>query len=46
MTIRPMVFGLIFVGGLAALVMTIPAIRSTPPGVVALGISPVASLRQ
>jgi hypothetical protein len=41
-----MLFGLIFVGGLAAVVMTIPIIRPTPPDAVALGISPIASLRQ
>jgi hypothetical protein len=46
MTIRPMLFGMIFVGGLAAVVMTIPIIRPIPPDVVALGISPIASLRQ
>jgi hypothetical protein len=46
MTIRPMLFGLIFVGGLAAVVMTIPIIRATPPDAVALGVSPIASLRQ
>jgi hypothetical protein len=46
MTIRPMLFGLMFVGGLAAVVMTIPIIRQTPPDAVALGISPIASLRQ